>query len=392
MNSKKRGQRLFYGLAFGAILLLQTTIVGRAAEIEEPTTSDLNQGISQIIVPEDETNAAISTDDEMNPLNTVETSEITEDIDTAAEIAGENTVDVEDVWRYTSGLETEENMAFYLADDYIPVYSEPSVASETEGKLYSENVAYVLARNEEWVNILSGNLQGYVKSEDLVIGEAAVHVAELLNVEGVQVTASALNVRMDPSMSGQIVGVVHEHDMLTSAGEVLGDWTPIEFEGSVCYVFSEYVIGADASYTYGETHEEADERIAEEEAILAQQMEVEALQAKGQEVIDYASQFIGNPYVWGGTDPVNGADCSGFVQAVYRNFGVELPRTSSEQRSAGVEVAYEDALPGDILCYDGHVGLYVGDGQMVNAIGAAYGIDISSATYREILSVRRVIS
>ena len=112
--------------------------------------------------------------------------------------------------------------------------------------------------------------------------------------------------------------------------------------------------------------------------------------ASGQEVIDYAFQFIGNPYVWGGTSLTDGADCSGFVQSVYAHFGISLPRTSYEQRSAGYEVSYEDAQPGDLILYEGHVGLYIGNDQIVNAMNEAQGIGISSATYTNIVAVRRI--
>ena len=112
----------------------------------------------------------------------------------------------------------------------------------------------------------------------------------------------------------------------------------------------------------------------------------------GSSVVDYATQFVGNPYVWGGTSLTNGADCSGFVQSVYSNFGVSLPRTSYEQQNAGTEVSYEDAQPGDLICYGGHVAIYMGDGKIVHASNAKDGIKISNdATYRTILSVRRLV-
>lgn len=112
----------------------------------------------------------------------------------------------------------------------------------------------------------------------------------------------------------------------------------------------------------------------------------------GSSVVDYATQFVGNPYVWGGTSLTNGADCSGFVQSVYANFGVSLPRTSYEQQNAGTEVSYADAQPGDLICYGGHVAIYMGNGQIVHASNAKDGIKISNdATYRTILSVRRLV-
>ena len=112
----------------------------------------------------------------------------------------------------------------------------------------------------------------------------------------------------------------------------------------------------------------------------------------GSSVVDYATQFVGNPYVWGGTSLTSGADCSGFVQSVYKNFGVDLPRTSYEQQNAGTEVSYEDAQPGDLICYGGHVAIYMGDGKIVHASNAKDGIKISdNAAYRTILSVRRLV-
>ena len=112
----------------------------------------------------------------------------------------------------------------------------------------------------------------------------------------------------------------------------------------------------------------------------------------GSSVVSYATQFVGNPYVWGGTSLTSGADCSGFVQSVYANFGVSLPRTSYEQQNAGTEVSYADAQPGDLICYGGHVAIYMGNGQIVHASNSQDGIKISNdATYRTIVSVRRLV-
>jgi len=113
--------------------------------------------------------------------------------------------------------------------------------------------------------------------------------------------------------------------------------------------------------------------------------------AQGRAVADYGLQFVGNPYVFGGTSLTNGTDCSGFVQSVYRHFGYSLPRSSSEQRSVGSEVSYSNAQPGDLICYAGHIGIYIGNGQIVHASSPSTGIKVGTATYRTILSVRRVI-
>lgn len=111
----------------------------------------------------------------------------------------------------------------------------------------------------------------------------------------------------------------------------------------------------------------------------------------GGEVVSYACQFVGNPYVFGGTSLTEGADCSGFIQSVYAHFGISLPRTSGELRSAGKEVSYANAQAGDIICYAGHVAIYMGNGQIVHASSPTTGIKYGTATYRTILSVRRVL-
>ncbi len=113
--------------------------------------------------------------------------------------------------------------------------------------------------------------------------------------------------------------------------------------------------------------------------------------SKGQQIANYACQFIGNPYVPGGTSLTQGADCSGFVWRVYKDFGYSVPRTSYSLRSAGSEVAYSNAQPGDVVCYAGHVGIYIGNGQIVHASTQKTGIKITNATYKQILSVRRIV-
>ncbi len=112
---------------------------------------------------------------------------------------------------------------------------------------------------------------------------------------------------------------------------------------------------------------------------------------KGQQIASYACQFIGNPYVAGGTSLTNGADCSGFVMSVYKAFGISLPRSSYAQSTVGRAVSYAEAQPGDVIYYGGHVGIYIGNGQIVHASTERTGIKITSATYRSIITVRRIV-
>lgn len=114
--------------------------------------------------------------------------------------------------------------------------------------------------------------------------------------------------------------------------------------------------------------------------------------ASGKEIANYACKFVGNPYVLGGTSLTNGADCSGFTYSVYKAFGYSIPRTSTAQRSAGRGVTYADAQPGDIICYAGHVAIYLGGGRIVHASTPATGIKYGTATYKEILAVRRIVN
>lgn len=111
----------------------------------------------------------------------------------------------------------------------------------------------------------------------------------------------------------------------------------------------------------------------------------------GQDVANYALQFVGNPYKYGGSSLTNGTDCSGFTMSVYAHFGISLPHSSSAQRSCGKGVPYSEAKPGDIICYSGHVAIYIGNGKIVHASTASTGIIVSNANYRKILSVRRII-
>ena len=116
-----------------------------------------------------------------------------------------------------------------------------------------------------------------------------------------------------------------------------------------------------------------------------------ATNVSGSDVVSYACQFVGNPYVWGGSSLTNGADCSGFVMSVFAHFGINLPHSSAALQGCGKSVSYANAQPGDLICYSGHVAIYMGGGRIVHAQSTAVGITTSSATYRTIVAVRRVL-
>ena len=251
------------------------------------------------------------------------------------------------------------------------------------------NMAFSL---DGWTKIRSGTAEGYVPSDTLITGETARTHAEEYENSTIRVTAYALNVRDGQGTEAAILTQVGQNEEYTVTGEPVDGWYPVKVGEIDGWVSGEYV-EAETSYSYGETKEEEEARIAEEqerEEAAAREAAAQTLPT-GQAVIDYACQFIGNPYVWGGTSLTEGADCSGFVQSVYAHFGISLPRTSYDMRSAGYEVSYEEAQPGDLILYEGHVGLYMGDGNIVNAMNEADGIGICSALYTDIIAVRRVI-
>lgn len=282
------------------------------------------------------------------------------------------------------------NMAFSDTGDFTYIRSAPDENSDWVGKLYGDSAAEVLEYLDGWTKIRSGSAEGYVPADTLITGEEARSQAEEYEDNKVTVTAYMLNVRDGQGTDADILTQIGQDEQYTVTGEPVDGWYPVSVGDIDGWVSGEYVT-AETSYSYGETKEEEEQRIAEEEAQAAQEAAAAAAASAGQAVIDYACQFIGNPYVWGGTSLTDGADCSGFVQSVYAHFGISLPRTSYDMRSAGYEVSYEEAQPGDLVLYDGHVGLYMGDGNIVNAMNEADGIGICSATYTNIISVRRVL-
>jgi len=212
-----------------------------------------------------------------------------------------------------------------------------------------------------------------------------------------------LNVRDGQGTDAAILTCILKDEQYEITGEAVDGWYPLKVGELDGWVSGRYIT-VDSQFTYAESRQaeearlRAEEENRKQEAVRQEQMEAAAVRAQvsldqiesGQAIIDFACQFLGNPYVWGGTSLTGGADCSGFVQSVYKHFGIVLPRTSKEMRNAGYEVSYENAMPGDIICYDGHVGLYMGDGTIVNAIDQAHGIGISNATYTNIITVRRM--
>ncbi len=324
----------------------------------------------------------------------------------------------------TTAQDDFSNIAIAQVDSYINVRSAASEDGEVLGKLYNNGAAKVAGQDGDWLEIESGNVTGYVKSEYVVVDDE--DLAESVSTRVATVDADALYVRSDASSDAEVVTMVPNGDGLTVTDESTAEdgWIKVTDEnGDEGYVSADYV-DITTEYTYAESKEEEEARLAEEEAdrkaeeaVAAQEAAAAAngnantssqpaepapapaaqtktyaapAGADGSSVVAYASQFVGNPYRYGGSSLTNGTDCSGFVMSVYGAFGVNLPHSSSADRSVGVGVGVEDMQPGDIVCYSGHVAIYAGNGQIVHASTPRTGIKYSDVNYRQILAVRRI--
>ncbi len=310
-----------------------------------------------------------------------------------------------------------KSLVIAQVNDYVNVRSIPSEEGEILGKLYDKSVGEFIEEDNGWYKITSGSVTGYVKAEYCVTGDDAVALAKEVGNRIATVTTTTLKVREEPSLDATVLGLVPIQDQLLVTEE-LDNWVKVNIEEGDGYVSLDYVT-LSTEFVKAESKEEEEARLAKEEAERKAALEAarkaeeknrKATQSAsssttsestvvyatggselGQSVASYACQFVGNPYVYGGTSLTNGADCSGFVMSVYANFGVSLPHSSSGDRSVGTAVdGLANAQPGDIICYSGHVAIYIGNGQIVHASTAKTGIKISDVNYRTPLGIRRI--
>ena len=349
-------------------------------------------------------------------------------------------IDPEEAMGQAGLQQAESNLIIADVTNYVNVRSLPSEEGEILGKLYDDSVGRRMGEENGWYLIESGSVQGYVKADYVLTGEAAEIRAREVGTRLAEVTTTTLKVRREPSMEAAVLGLVPIQEVLNVLAEVEG-WVKVDFEDGNGYVSTDYVrVYTENVEAESKAEEAARLKKEEEERKKAEEAAKKALAAQqankpssgngssskpsssgsgstssggsgssgssgsgsasgststanlGQEIANYALKFLGNPYVYGGTSLTNGTDCSGFVQSVYKHFGISLPRTSGEQGKAGRAVdGVANAKPGDLVWYSGHIGIYIGNEQIVHASNPKNGIITSNVYYRNILGIRRIV-
>lgn len=286
--------------------------------------------------------------------------------------------------------ESAADLAVATVSDYVNVRAEASTDSEIVGKLYKDGVATVLDDNGDgWVKIQSGSVTGYISKDFLATGSEAEKLADENKSQVAEVTTETLRVRAAADINSDVITLVPQGEKLNVIEETDG-WLKVSTDEGEGYISADYA-DVEAVYQVAESIEEEQQRLAEEAAEAEAKAEADTYNRRV-EVVNYAMQFLGNPYVWGGTSLTNGIDCSGFTMQVYAHFGYSLPHYDVSQRSCGTAVdSLADALPGDLVFYSGHVAIYCGGGQVVHASNPRDGIKVSNANYRSIVCIRRII-
>lgn len=381
--------------------------------IEEDVNTEMQarnaENLEEIITVQKNTQPIVTsafTDASENESDVAEEEESTETVEETEEIIQEEPE------------KEEPNLVIADVTNYVNIRDSASEEGEIVGKLYDNSVGTLLGTEGDWYYIESGCVTGYVKGEFVLTGNEAKVRADEVGVRMARVTTTTLKVRMEPSLEAKVLGLVPEGDLLTVSEEVDG-FVKVSVEEGDGYVSTDYVevytenvVAESIKDEQERLAREAEERRKAEEAarkaIEQQKAESSAPTASsnneqtassvssnsdlGQQIVDYAVQFVGNPYVYGGTSLTQGADCSGFVMSVYANFGISLPRTSGEQGKSGSSVAsLSEAIPGDLVWYSGHIGIYMGNNQLVHASNKKDGIKISNVNYGPILGIRRIV-
>ena len=291
----------------------------------------------------------------------------------------------------TLALNQYQNLVISKVSTYLNVRSSPEDQGDRNiiGQLPSYAAGEIIEALDGWYHIRSGGIDGYISSDPqyTAVGQEARDLAYGAMSLMAIVNTERLNVRTEPNTESSIWTQISQEERYHVIQQLDG-WVQIELDSAG---EGEEIDGAYISIADGN----AEVRYTLEEAIRFSPLdEAAGLRSR---IANYALQFVGNPYVWGGTSLTNGADCSGFVQSVMRNFGISLPRTSRAQSQVGEAINSSEMQPGDLIFYANssgtvnHVAMYIGNGQVVHASSARTGIRISNWNYRTPKVIRRVL-
>ncbi len=286
------------------------------------------------------------------------------------------------------------NTAISIAKDYVNIRKAPNTNSKIKGKLYRGSAARIIKTKGKWVKISSGSVTGYIRKDYLAIGARAEKVADKFGKTYaiVKKGTDTLNVRKEKSTEAGIVTQIGDGDSYVVKSEG-SEWVKIKLSGSETgYVSKDFV---STKFRFNKAVSLKEEQAAQRSS-GSRSASSSSYSSRGAGVASYALQFIGNPYVWGGSSLTNGADCSGFTMSVYAHFGYGLPHSSASQSGCGRAVSLSELQPGDLVFYRhggsiGHVALYIGGGRVVHAQSKRTGITTSSVNYRTPACARRII-
>lgn len=273
------------------------------------------------------------------------------------------------------------NLGIAQADGTLNVREAPATDASIVGKMPDHAAGEILEAVDGWYKIQSGDVTGYVSADYFVTGEEAKALAEEIKQTVATVTTTTLNVREQPNTECGILALMPNGEELNVI-EDLGDWIKVDVDSSEGYVSKEFVeISVQLPKAMTMTEVRYGQGVSDVRVDL----------------VSYATQFVGNPYVWGGTSLTKGADCSGFTMSIMAKYGVYLPHSSKAQANCGTRISASEAKPGDLFFYGSgksinHVAIYIGNGQIVHASNKKTGIKISNAYYRSPICVTRVLS
>ena len=288
-----------------------------------------------------------------------------------------------------------ENLVISKVNNYLNVRAEPKPDGKIIGKMTSKAAGEILETLDGWYKIQSGPIVGYISADPqyTATGQEAKDIAMQEATLKAVIKTDVLNVRTEPTVDAKIWTQIVK-DERYSVVEQLDGWVQIDLDSV------DEEDGSEADKAFISTRDNNVEvRYALNEAIKFSPAEeaANAAASRRSQVVNYALQFVGNPYVWGGTSLTNGVDCSGFTMQVMKKFGVSLPHYSGSQAKMGKKVTSATMKPGDLIFYAGsggkinHVALYIGNGQVVHAASRKSGIKISTWNYRTPVAIRNVL-